>query len=196
MDNTVDGPTAQDVARHHGRWNTGSAVLALYTHDWKFSVPLKHFLCRPHSQRVPGNSVALAGRSLWRLGAHAIIIIINNNSCSSSRSIGIIGHRAAAVVRQTHAVRAHQLVAPTRSLARSLVPRTDWLVDDARLVIPQFVIDSCRQWRSYEFFSGRNKIWWSGDGILPVGSRGKAPHPKADDCIIIMCWILTTRWQL
>jgi len=64
MDNSVDGPTAQDVARHHGRWNTGSAVLALYTHDWKFSVPLKHFLCRPHSQRVPGNSVALAGRSL------------------------------------------------------------------------------------------------------------------------------------
>ena len=42
--------TAQDVARHHIRSNTGSTALALYRHDWKFSVPLKHFLCPPHSQ--------------------------------------------------------------------------------------------------------------------------------------------------
>jgi len=40
-------PTVQDVARHHRRWNTGSTALALYWHDWKFSVPLKHLLC-PH----------------------------------------------------------------------------------------------------------------------------------------------------
>ena len=49
MDNTVDGPTVQDVARQHGRWNTGSTALALYRHDWKFSVPLKHFLSQ-HSR--------------------------------------------------------------------------------------------------------------------------------------------------
>ena len=46
--------------------------------------------------------------------------------------------------------------------------------------------------RSYEFFREEQiaKIWGSGDGIPPVGSRGKAP-PQADDCIIIMCRILT-----
>ena len=43
-------PTAKDVARRHRRWNTGSAAqLALYRHDWKFSSPLKHFLCVVHT---------------------------------------------------------------------------------------------------------------------------------------------------
>ena len=38
-------PTAQDVARQHKRWNTGSTALALYKHGWQFSLPPKHFLC-------------------------------------------------------------------------------------------------------------------------------------------------------
>ena len=72
--------TIQDVARHHRRWNTGWTALAIYKHDWAFSkpLPLKHFLC-PHST-FPGKSVALARRTLWRLGAHAI----NNNNSSSN----------------------------------------------------------------------------------------------------------------
>jgi len=56
-------PTAQDVARHRRRWNTGWTAVALYRHDWKFSVPLKHFPC-PHSPTVPGKSVALARRTV------------------------------------------------------------------------------------------------------------------------------------
>ena len=52
-------PTAQDVAKHHKRWNTSSTALALYWHDWKFSVPLKHLLC-------PDSQVFRASRSHWQ----------------------------------------------------------------------------------------------------------------------------------
>jgi len=60
MDNTVDpkmwpGTTdAETLARLP--WHSTST-------NWKFSVPLKHFLC-PHSQHVLGKSVALARRTL------------------------------------------------------------------------------------------------------------------------------------
>lgn len=43
-----------DVARHRRYWNTGSTALALYKHDWKCSVPLKHFLYL-HSQHFLAN---------------------------------------------------------------------------------------------------------------------------------------------
>jgi len=46
MDNTVD-PNCPRCGQ--APQNTGSTALALYMHDWKFSLPLKHFLC-PHSQ--------------------------------------------------------------------------------------------------------------------------------------------------
>ena len=79
-------PTARDVARHHRRWNTGStAQLALYRHDWKFSVPPKHLLCSTRST-VLGTSVALTRRALWRLGAHAINNNNNNSTITSSSS--------------------------------------------------------------------------------------------------------------
>ena len=52
-------PPVQDVARHHRRWKTGSTALALYRHDWKFSLPLNHFLC-PHCQ------LFRASRSHWQ----------------------------------------------------------------------------------------------------------------------------------
>jgi len=54
------------------------------------------------------------------------------------------------------------------------------------------VMSAVEQWRSYEFFPGRSRIWGSGDGIPPVEWGPGAKHPEADDCIIIMCRILTT----
>ena len=44
----VPGQSSQ-CSRHRRRCNTGSTALALYKHDGKFLVALKHFLC-PHSQ--------------------------------------------------------------------------------------------------------------------------------------------------
>ena len=53
-------------------------------------------------------------------------------------------------------------------------------------------MSAVEQWRSYEFFPGRSRIWGSGDGIPPVESGPGAKHPEADDIIIIMCRNLTT----
>ena len=58
MDNTVD-PNCPRCGQAHRRRNTGSTALALYAHDWRFSVPLKHFLCSTLST-VLGKSAALA----------------------------------------------------------------------------------------------------------------------------------------
>ena len=45
--------TAQAAVRYCRRWDTGWTALALYKHDWKFSVPLKHFLCMSTLSTVP-----------------------------------------------------------------------------------------------------------------------------------------------
>ena len=66
FDGQRSGPQLRrDVSRHHRHWNTGStAQLALYKHDWRCSLPLKHFLCMSTLSTVPGKSVALTRRSL------------------------------------------------------------------------------------------------------------------------------------
>ena len=45
--------TAQAAVRYYRRWDTGWTALALYKHDWKFSVPLKQFLCMSTLSTVP-----------------------------------------------------------------------------------------------------------------------------------------------
>jgi len=45
--------TAQAAVRYCRRWDTGWTALALYKHDWKFSVPLKQFLCMSTLSTVP-----------------------------------------------------------------------------------------------------------------------------------------------
>jgi len=45
--------TAQAAVRYYRRWDIGWTALALYKHDWKFSVPLKQFLCMSTLSPVP-----------------------------------------------------------------------------------------------------------------------------------------------
>ena len=64
-------PTPQNVARHRIALNTGFTALALCKHGWKFSAPLSRFLYL-FSQCFRANRVALARRTLWRLGTYTI----------------------------------------------------------------------------------------------------------------------------
>jgi len=88
----VPGQSSQ-CSRHRRRCNTGSTALALYKQRREIfgsteALPLSTL------STVPGKSVALARRTLRRLGAHAI-----NSSSSSSSSRRVVNY----IASQQHA---------------------------------------------------------------------------------------------